>query len=78
MNGDGSPDIVTAEMHQSSRKRVMVYLNETDALKWRQQVVAVTGSHNICVADIGNDGKMDIVGANWSGKYQPVEMWRQL
>jgi hypothetical protein len=78
MDNDGFPDIVTAEMHQSSRKRVMIYLNDGGALKWRQQVIATTGSHNICVADIGNNGKMDIVGANWSGKYQPIEMWRQL
>ncbi|MBO3804333.1 MAG: VCBS repeat-containing protein [Candidatus Brockarchaeota archaeon] len=74
---DGLEDIVTAEMHQSSRKRVMVYINRGGAVRWTQQVVATTGSHNICVADIGNDGKMDIVGANWSGAYQPVELWLQ-
>jgi hypothetical protein len=78
MDNDGLPDIVTAEMHQSKRKRVMVYLNRGGAIKWKQQVVAETGSHNICVADVGKDGKMDIVGANWSGDYQPVEMWRQV
>ncbi|MFH1718766.1 MAG: hypothetical protein ABIF19_15530, partial [Planctomycetota bacterium] len=32
-------------------------------------------SHCIRVADVGNDGDMDIIGANWSGGYQPVEMW---
>lgn len=78
MNNDGSPDIATAEMHQSSRKRVMVYLNERDATKWRQQVIAFTGSHNLCVADIGNTGKLDLIGANWSGNYQPIEMWQQI
>lgn len=78
MNNDGCPDIVTSEMHQSPRKRVMVYLNEGDATKWRQQIVAVTSSHNLCVADIGGDGKLDLIGANWSGDYQPVEMWQQI
>ena len=78
MTGDSNLDVVTAEMHQSSRKRVIVYFNEGDAVKWSRQVVAETGSHNICVADIDGDGRPDIVGANWSGDYQPVEMWRNL
>ena len=78
MDNDGAPDIVVAEMHQSPRKRVMVYFNEGNATRWRQQVVATTGSHNLCVADIGNTGALDLVGANWSGDYQPVEMWQQI
>jgi len=77
MNNDGEPDIVTAEMHQSQRKRVMVYLNEENATKWRRQVIAATGSHNLCVADTGNNGVLDIIGANWSGDCQPVEMWER-
>ena len=77
MNGDGELDIVTAEMHQSSRRRVLVYLNEGHARAWRRQVVCTTGSHNLCVADIGNTGTLDLIGANWSGDYQPVEMWVQ-
>jgi len=77
MNDDGLSDIVTAEMHQSPRRRVMVYLNEGDATEWRQQVIAVTGSHNLCVADIGNTGKLDLIGANWSGDHQPIEVWLQ-
>lgn len=76
MNNDGEPDIVTAEMHQSPHKRVMVYLNEGNATKWKRQIIAATGSHNLCVADIGNNGTLDIIGANWSGDYQPVEMWQ--
>jgi len=78
MDGDGKPDIVTAEMHQSKQKRVMVYFNRGGGLEWERQIVATTGSHNVCVADIDGDGRPDIVGANWSGKYQPVEMWRNL
>jgi hypothetical protein len=77
MNGDGRPDVVTAEMHQSARKRVLVYFNEGQALKWRRQVLAVTGSHNLCVADFAGTGRPAVVGANWSGSYQPVEVWEQ-
>ena len=75
-DGDGRPDIATAEMHQSSRKRVLVYLNRGAA--WERQVVATTGSHKLCVADIGNTGRPDLIGANWSGPCQPVEMWQQI
>lgn len=77
IDGDGLPDIATAEMHQSQRKRMMVYLNEGGAESWRRLVLAETGSHNLCVGDVTGDGRMDIVGTNWSGDYQPVEMWTQ-
>jgi hypothetical protein len=77
LNNDGLPDIVTAEMHQSRRKRVMIYLNEGDATLWRRQVVAETGSHKLCVADVDNRGVLDLIGANWSGDYQPIEIWKR-
>lgn len=75
LNGDGKPDLVTAEMHQSARKRVMVYLNAGDATKWERHVLATTGSHNLCVADIRGEGRLAIVGANWSGPHQSLEVW---
>ncbi|MGC8834179.1 MAG: FG-GAP repeat domain-containing protein [Armatimonadota bacterium] len=85
MNLDRWPDVVTAEMAQSgyhpdkpSRKRVSVYLNQGKGVKWRHQIVANTGSHNIRVADIDSDRDIDIVGANWGGAYHPVELWRNL
>ena len=78
LNNNGELDIVTAEMHQSSRKRVLAYLNQGAGEAWERQVVTETGSHNLCVADIGNTGRPDLIGANWSGDYQPVEMWRQV
>jgi hypothetical protein len=78
LNGDSLPDIVTAEMHQSERRRVMVYLNRGDGRTWHRHVVAETGSHNLCAADLVGDGRIDLVGANWSGPYQPIEMWRNV
>lgn len=75
MDGDGDLDVVTAEMHQSKRRRVLVYINEDKGRQWATKVLATTGSHNLRVVDIGNDGRTDIVGANWSGPYQPIEMW---
>ena len=75
INNDGKPDVVAAEMHQSTRRRVMVYFNEGGARKWRRQVLARTGSHNLRIGDIGNDGDIDLVGANWGGKEHPLELW---
>lgn len=75
MDGDGDLDVVTAEMHQSRRDRILVYLNRDKGLRWTPQVVATTGLHNLRVGDVGNDGDLDIVGANWSGNYQPIEIW---
>ena len=31
--------------------------------------------HKLCVAQIGPSGQWGILGANWSGGYQPVELW---
>ena len=75
LTGDGTPDIVTAEMHQSERRRVLVYVNEGHSQAWRREVASTRGCHGLCVADLGDAGKA-LVGANWSGDYQPVEMWR--
>ena len=32
---------------------------------------------NICLADVDGSGTPAVVGANWSGEYQPVELWRR-
>ncbi len=75
LNNDGALDVVVAEMHQSPQRRLIVYLNEGMALKWKAHVLATTGSHNICIGDTLGKDRLDIIGANWSGKCQPVEMW---
>jgi len=64
-------------MHQSRRRRALVYFNEGRSRSWRREVVSTSGSHGVCVADLGEQGKV-LVGANWSGEYQPVEMWRMV
>ncbi len=70
MDGDGDLDLVTAEMHQSSDPdEVGIYFNDLAGGReenWAQQVVATSGSHNLRVGDFGNDGDVDIFGANWS------------
>jgi hypothetical protein len=80
MDGNGTTDIVTAEMHQSPAPHlVSVYYNTGGSgLVWTKKIIATTGSHNIRIGDIGNDGDIDIVGANWSNEAEnggAIEMW---
>ena len=76
INCDGIIDVVSSEMHQGTDPdEVTVYINQNDGILWKKQVISSRGSHFIQVGDIGNDGDMDIIGANWSGNYQPIEMW---
>jgi hypothetical protein len=75
MDGDGDDDVVFAEMQQSSRRRVGIFRNDGGGRAWSYVALSGGGSHNVRVADIGMDGDLDVVGANWQGG--PVELWEQ-
>lgn len=76
INGDGRIDVVSSEMHQGTDPdEVAVFVNHAKGLAWTKQGISSKGSHLIRAVDIGNDGDIDIIGANWSGGYQPIEMW---
>ena len=76
INGDGMIDVVSSEMHQGvDPDEVAVFINRANGSAWKKQIISSRGSHFIRAADIGNDGDIDIIGANWSGGYQPIEMW---
>ena len=72
-NGDGRLDVLTAEMHTSSRKRVLVYYNKGNG--FAPAVLSRNGSHNMRIADIDGDGDFDIVGKNYAGAGRVVEWW---
>jgi hypothetical protein len=75
-NGDGSMDITYAEMHQGEDPdEVAVLMNQRNGDHWEKIVLSESGSHSIEVVDINMDGFPDVFGANWSGDYQPVELW---
>ena len=57
---------------------VAIYFNKSNGITWQKQVISDKGSHLIQVADFGNDGDMDIMGANHGGEYQAVEIWENL
>jgi hypothetical protein len=75
IDGDGQLDLITAEMHQSPTKRVMAYLAEPGGKAWTRAVISETGSHNLNVIRLADTGRLALVGANWSGEYQPLELW---
>lgn len=76
IDNDGMIDVVSSQMHQGADPdEVAVFINQENGSAWIKQVISSGGSHFIRTADIGNDGDIDIIGANWSGPYQPIEMW---
>ena len=79
VNRDGRPDVVFAEMQQSSRHRVGVFYNNGGGLSWKLQVVATAGSHNVRVGDIMGNGNISIMGANWNSTAPDggvIHVWR--
>jgi hypothetical protein len=75
-DNDGDLDILTAEMHTSRHRRILVYLNE--GAGFRRAQLAGHGSHNMRVGDIDQDGDIDIVGKNYAGAGRVIEMWENL
>ena len=75
-NLDGAIDIAYSEMHQGEDlDEVVILINQQDGKSWQKQVLSTRGSHSIEVVDVNADGLPDVFGANWSGDYQPIEIW---
>ena len=79
-DGDGRPDVVTAEMNQGADPDwVTVFLNLGRGLNWERRDPASTGSHSMRIADLNGDGLPDLFGANWNSEADPrgapVEIW---
>jgi hypothetical protein len=75
MDGDGDTDVVAAQMHTSQDKNVYLVENLDGAFtESDMHVIGTGGIHNGVVADFGDDGDLDLIGANWAGN-PPVEMW---
>jgi hypothetical protein len=72
-DGDGNLDVLTAEMHASGKKRVLVYFGTGGEFK--AALLSRRGSHNMRVGDIDADGDHDIVGKNYAGAGRAIELW---
>lgn len=73
---DGDRDLLAAEMHQTvGQHRVTVFeCLDLSANTWKENIIAVSGSHNAKVGDLNGDGLPDIVGKNWGGDLK-AEIW---
>ena len=76
LDGDGFLDVLTAEMHTSPGRRVLVYLQRP--VGWLPILLSRGGSHNARLADIGRDGDLDVIGKNYAGKGRRIEIWENL
>jgi hypothetical protein len=75
-NGDGNIDVAISEMHQGDDPdEVVLFISRDKGATWDRQILSTQGSHGIQAGDIGGDGDVDLIGANWSGPFQPVELW---
>jgi hypothetical protein len=76
---DGWPDLAWSEMHQGADPDlVVVSLNRDRGARWENMILSETGSHLIRAFDLDADGDIDLMGANWSGERQPLDVWVNL
>jgi hypothetical protein len=72
-DNDGTMDIATAKMHSgSTTPEVKIFLNGGEGRDWTKRVIATTGSHNMRIIDVDNNGSKDLFGANWRGVQSEV------
>lgn len=76
VDGDGDHDVVVGQMHTATNPQLRVFYNQGGSgTAWQTQVVDQQyGIHNGVVADLGGDGDVEIVGANWTGN-PPLQYW---
>jgi len=78
-NKDKKPDIVYAEMHQGADPdEVVLLLNKNKGSDWVKKILSEQGSHSLELIDFDADKDIDFIGANWSGPFQPVQLWENL
>ena len=79
IDGDSDHDVVVGHMHTSSTPGVRIYYDRNGlGTSWQTQLVDGTnGVHNGVVLDLGADGDLELVGANWTGN-PPLRVWENL
>jgi hypothetical protein len=73
---DGRADLATALMPQGhGSKDVALYVQDIGSQVWSRQIIGSRGSHSMKSGDFDLDGDLDLLGANWAGEDQPVQLW---
>ncbi len=77
MDMDGDMDVVTGEIPEHpTQKRVRIFLNEGNNLKWKEHKFSETGIYNGLVGDLEGDGDFDIFTApGYSEKYPEYKVF---
>jgi len=76
MDGNGTPDIVTAEQEQAIQGRVSVFLNDGTG-NFSEQILSTGSGHNLALGDLDGDGNLDIFNSAHGdfGFFHPLELF---
>ena len=77
LDRDGGQDIVFAEQDGARDPRVGIFLSRQHGAVWDLAVIAREGSHNIALGDVGRDGDLDVLGADWRTDTR-LKLWENL
>ena len=77
---DGTTDIATAMTELTTNPKIKLFLNLAgDGTFAPPQIVADTSSHSMQILEVGSDGYLSLVGADYNRTVRtPIKLWRQV
>jgi len=67
LDGDGHADLAFAEAGRKPRSRVGVLVSPGGAGQWRLRLLDDQGSMDLSIADVGRDGRLEVLAASPTG-----------
>ncbi|MGE0877797.1 MAG: FG-GAP repeat domain-containing protein [Acidimicrobiia bacterium] len=76
VDANGSVDVIAGEQDQSTQKRIAVFYNDGHGT-FTRQVLSNDATHNIAIADAGDDGDIDLLTSphGFYGAAHPLEVF---
>ena len=76
VDANGAFDVIAGEQDQSAQRRIAVFYNDGHG-NFAQQVLSTDATHNIVVADVGNDGDIDLFTSphGFYGAAHPLQVY---